>query len=63
MRGKQQLHEKRLSMSFAVAAADQCTHDHEGIGVCVEGLDDGCLLPGSSQLRGFTVTCTSASSK
>eukprot|EP00775_Hariotina_reticulata_P005454 gene5454-5688_t len=41
--------------------ADQCTHDYEGIGVCVEGLDDGCLLAGASQLRGFTVTCTSTS--
>lgn len=41
---------------------DQCTYDYKGIGVCVEGVDDGCLLAGASALRGNTLTCLSASS-
>jgi hypothetical protein len=44
-------------------AADQCTYDYKGIGVCVEGVDDGCLLAGASMLRGNTLTCLSASSE
>lgn len=48
---------------FSAAAADQCTYDYKGIGVCVEGVDDGCLLAGASALRGNTLTCLSASSK
>jgi hypothetical protein len=42
--------------------ADQCTFDYKGIGVCVEGVDDGCLLAGASVLRGLTLTCGSTSS-
>jgi hypothetical protein len=45
------------------AAADQCTYDYKGIGVCIEGVDDGCLLAGASQLRGSTLTCRSPSSE
>lgn len=41
---------------------DQCTFDYKGIGVCVEGVDDGCLLAGASSLRGSTLTCGSSSS-
>jgi hypothetical protein len=45
----------------SAAAADQCTYDYKGIGVCVEGVDDGCLLAGASMLRGNTLTCLSSS--
>ncbi|KAF6258812.1 hypothetical protein COO60DRAFT_1516905 [Scenedesmus sp. NREL 46B-D3] len=40
---------------------DQCTFDYKGIGVCTEGLDDGCLVAGGSLLRGDTLTCLSPS--
>lgn len=42
--------------------SDRCTYDYRGIGVCVEGMDDGCLLAGASMLRGATLTCGSSSS-
>lgn len=42
-------------------AGDQCTFDYKGIGVCVEGMDDGCLVAGASLLRGPTLTCGSSS--
>ena len=48
-------------MCCPAAAADQCTYDYKGIGVSVEGVDDGCLLAGASALRGNTLTCLSAS--
>lgn len=41
---------------------DQCTYDYQGIGVCVESVDDNCLLSGASQLRGATLMCGSSSS-
>lgn len=41
---------------------DQCTYDYKGIGVCVESVDDNCLLSGASILRGSTLTCGSSSS-
>jgi hypothetical protein len=42
--------------------ADQCTYDYQGIGVCVESVDDNCLLSGASTLRGATLMCGSSSS-
>lgn len=44
-----------------MVTADQCTYDYKGIGVCVEGVDDGCMLAGASLLRGNTLTCGSSS--
>lgn len=46
----------------ALSAADQCTFDYKGIGVCAESSDEGCFISGSSMLRGSTLTCTSPSS-
>jgi hypothetical protein len=42
--------------------ADRCTYDYQGIGVCVESVDDNCLLSGASSLRGAALMCGSSSS-
>jgi hypothetical protein len=47
---------------LVLQTADQCTYDYQGIGVCVESVDDNCLLSGASTLRGATLMCGSSSS-